>query len=161
MPTPKKTTDFNNSAEKAKAKNLSKMLHSLLQFFAGELQAVTLIEQGADINLRDKEGNSPIVTAVATNKEIAVRVLIEKGADASAKNAKGVSCLQLAVLNGHRKITELLVNSGARLSAVELVEIAAAAAEKQDNKTLDCLRLAAQKQDGVEATAIAAPKLKK
>ncbi|KAM9617490.1 LOW QUALITY PROTEIN: fibronectin type 3 and ankyrin repeat domains protein 1 [Trichechus inunguis] len=51
--------------------------------------ASLLIEAGADVNVKDKDGKTPLMVAVLNNHEALVRLLLDKGADASIKNEPG------------------------------------------------------------------------
>ena len=68
-----------------------------------------LIEVGADLDARDKEGQTAILLAVAKNRVEAVRILIEAGADINAMTPRGVTPLDVAK---NPKITRLLETAG-------------------------------------------------
>ena len=67
-----------------------------------------LINNGADINARNKDGMTPLRAAVLTGQKEAVELFIEKGADINAKNNEGLTALQMASQKGHQSIVELL-----------------------------------------------------
>ncbi|GAB5578878.1 fibronectin type 3 and ankyrin repeat domains protein 1 isoform X1 [Prionailurus iriomotensis] len=56
--------------------------------------ASLLIEAGADVNMKDKDGKTPLMVAVLNNHEELVQLLLDKGADASVKNENVVSLLE-------------------------------------------------------------------
>ncbi|MDC0065776.1 ankyrin repeat domain-containing protein, partial [Verrucomicrobia bacterium] len=73
-----------------------------------------LIENGADINDKDKNGVTPL--SFALTKEIA-ELLIDKGADINAKCDDGDTPLHSAAYNGRKEIAELLIDKGADINA--------------------------------------------
>ena len=78
-----------------------------------DAQAVRkLIENGADVNARDAEGNTPLILASFYASPKCVALLLEKGADANAANKAGVTALIRAATNYEK--TRLLVDAGAR-----------------------------------------------
>uniref|UniRef100_A0A8C4M5U6 Fibronectin type III and ankyrin repeat domains 1 n=1 Tax=Equus asinus asinus TaxID=83772 RepID=A0A8C4M5U6_EQUAS len=58
--------------------------------------ASLLIDAGADVNVRDKDGKTPLMVAVLNNHEELVQLLLDKGADASVKNEFGKGVLEMA-----------------------------------------------------------------
>jgi len=61
-----------------------------------------LLDAGADINARDKNGASPLHRAVRTRCAAAVKCLLERGGDARLKNKPGSTPFHLAVQNTGR-----------------------------------------------------------
>jgi len=65
-----------------------------------DAQAVrTLIDNGADVNSRDSEGNTPLIMASFYASPKCVALLLEKGADANAANQAGITALIRAATN--------------------------------------------------------------
>lgn len=61
-----------------------------------------LIRKGANIDIRDKFGKTPLMVAINAylgNDEM-IKMLIENGADKEQKTNAGVSCVQLAKMKG-------------------------------------------------------------
>ncbi|MDP6417799.1 MAG: ankyrin repeat domain-containing protein, partial [Gammaproteobacteria bacterium] len=69
------------------------------------------IDDGADVNAKDKRGKTPLLrAAIGGHKEIA-EILIAKGADVSPKSPEykaGITPLHEAAFHGHMEIVELL-----------------------------------------------------
>ena len=61
-----------------------------------------LLKAGADVNVRDKNGASPLHRAVRTRCAAAVKCLLEAGSDARLKNKPGSTPFHLAVQNTGR-----------------------------------------------------------
>uniref|UniRef100_A0A8B9WYA4 Fibronectin type III and ankyrin repeat domains 1 n=1 Tax=Bos mutus grunniens TaxID=30521 RepID=A0A8B9WYA4_BOSMU len=58
--------------------------------------ASLLIDAGADVNVKDKDGKTPLMVAVLNNHEELVQLLLDRGADASVKNEFGKGVLEMA-----------------------------------------------------------------
>lgn len=79
-----------------------------------------LLEHGARINDRGRNGNTALYQAATQAQEDVVRFLLEKGADPNQlalRNERGNVFTPVfgAALKGHVKITELLLDKGGRL----------------------------------------------
>jgi ankyrin repeat protein len=72
-----------------------------------------LVENGADVNARDAEGNTPLILASFYASPKCVALLLEKGADANAANEAGVTALIRAATNYEK--ARLLVDAGAKV----------------------------------------------
>ncbi len=67
----------------------------------GRLKTVDfLIENGADVNVKDNNGETPLMAASAFSNCRVIKLLIEKGADVNAKDNGGWSALIYAAYNG-------------------------------------------------------------
>ncbi|MCX5922531.1 MAG: ankyrin repeat domain-containing protein [Candidatus Dependentiae bacterium] len=72
-----------------------------------------LIKAGADVNVKDKDGNSPLAVAVLSNNKDIVEILIRAKADVKINNRRGQPVLSDAVTQGDKDIVGLLLGSGA------------------------------------------------
>lgn len=80
----------------------------------GNLTGVrTLLEKGADINARDKYGNTPLINSAIYGQSTIMRFLLIKGADVSAANQRGFTALHIAAHKGRPEMIELLLKMGA------------------------------------------------
>ena len=71
------------------------------------------IQDGADVNGRDAEGNTPLILASFYAGPECVALLLEKGADANAANKAGVTAVIRAATSYEK--TRLLAEAGARV----------------------------------------------
>ncbi|KAJ6668981.1 hypothetical protein lerEdw1_007790 [Lerista edwardsae] len=58
--------------------------------------ATLLIDAGADVNVKDKDGKTPLMVASLNNHENLVALLLERGADVDIKNEFGKGALEMA-----------------------------------------------------------------
>ena len=95
---------------------------SALHLFASagwEPAAEVLLELGADINVRDSQGNTPLHDAFLKkdNKyKVIIELLIDKGADINAQNYEGNTPLHSALVNYDYDTASLLINMGADIN---------------------------------------------
>ncbi|KAI4893582.1 hypothetical protein NFI96_021375, partial [Prochilodus magdalenae] len=71
--------------------------------------AALLISAGADINVRDKDGKTPLMVAVLNNHEELVKLLLDNEADQHVKNEFGAGALEMAKAFQRKNIIPLLV----------------------------------------------------
>ncbi|NEP50476.1 MAG: ankyrin repeat domain-containing protein [Moorea sp. SIO3C2] len=81
----------------------------------GDLEAVkSLVAQGADVNVKDKENATPLMRSVSRNYREIVEFLIEKGADVNAINDWDYTPLKYAIKLNLKEIQQILRDSGAK-----------------------------------------------
>jgi ankyrin repeat protein len=78
-----------------------------------DAQVIRKLLEGADVNGRDAEGNTPLILASFYASPECVQLLLEKGGDVNAANKAGATPLIRAV-TGYEK-TRLLVAAGAKV----------------------------------------------
>ena len=81
-----------------------------------ELLFAFLVTQGAEVNVGDRHGFTPLHTAVQLRRPAMARLLLDRGATIDATNGRGQTPLILAVLRQSRDMVELLLAAGADAS---------------------------------------------
>jgi len=74
---------------------------------------------GAEVNVSDEDGVTPLHNAAQYGHEGVVKLLIDAAADVNAANKDGVTPLYVASLNGHVEVVKLLINAGADINAAD------------------------------------------
>ena len=78
---------------------------------------MSLLNQGADANAKDKSGYTPLFYAAFKNVPETAKVLLNHGADVNARTKDGETPLHAAALNNAREAPEVLLNHGADVNA--------------------------------------------
>jgi len=90
--------------------------------------AKLLIERGANLELKDANGRTALMTASAATVDLKdnnsdfpelVKLLLDKGANINAKDKNNSTALSLAKKNGHKKIVSVLSAKGGTTDASE------------------------------------------
>ncbi len=85
----------------------------------GDLVTVrSLLAQGADVNAKDKNGNTALIEAARTGKAEVVTALVAASADLNAQNKDGWTPPMRAVFAAQATTLKILVDAGARLDLV-------------------------------------------
>ena len=85
------------------------------EFLLGRVK--DLVEQGADVNAKDKYGRTPLYVASEEGHIDVVKYFVELGADVEAKDRFGKTPLHVASRNGHIDVVKYLVEHGADMEA--------------------------------------------
>ena len=72
-----------------------------------------LLDHGADVNIKDRSGWSPLPQAIARKHFDIAKILIERGADINIQDQDNNTPLILATMEGNIKIVNLLLKKGA------------------------------------------------
>ena len=76
-----------------------------------------LLAKGADVNGKSEDGMTPMHAAAASNSEDVAELLLAKGANVNAKSNTGMTPLHLAAMYNARDVAELLLANGADVNA--------------------------------------------
>jgi len=72
-----------------------------------------LVEHGADVNKKDKYGETPIYNACHRNNKNIIKYLVENGTNLNEENEEGETVLFRVCRRGNKDIVEYLVEHGA------------------------------------------------
>lgn len=79
-----------------------------------DIRAVkALLDKGADIEAKDHNIQTPLISAAARGSYNMVKLLLENGADIEAIDGMGGTALNIASLNGRTETVDLLLENGA------------------------------------------------
>jgi len=73
----------------------------------------SLLNQGVDVNVKDKNGVTALMCAAEEGNHEIAKLLIKKGADVNAKDKDGETALMWAAEEGNQDIVKLLLDQGA------------------------------------------------
>lgn len=74
-----------------------------------------LLQAGADIDARDRYGQSALMLAARGGHRVAVEALLRHGANLNFTAKFGLSALMLAIIAGHEEVARILARAGADL----------------------------------------------
>ncbi len=81
------------------------------------LQAQKALNSGADVNARDRDGKTALITAAEIGMADTVRLLLTHGADVNSRDANGTTALMYAAIEDHVGVIQLLLAHGANVNA--------------------------------------------
>lgn len=77
----------------------------------------TLLKAGADINIKDNEGKTPLMQAALNGLAERVKLYLELGAETELKDNNELTALSQSFLLGHEECVKLLISAGADANA--------------------------------------------
>ncbi|MFH1112699.1 MAG: ankyrin repeat domain-containing protein [Pseudomonadota bacterium] len=106
-------TKRSTAPEAGPGSNVGRLLQAVEK---GDVDAVKrIIERGADVNHRYKEGVTPLMIAAKSGRTDAVKLLLERGADVHATASKGWTPILYAAFGGDPETITLLLDRGAEV----------------------------------------------
>ena len=90
---------------------------NISSIFVGRLLIYFNIVKRADIEAKDKYGNTALMRASFWGHKEVVKILLENGADIEAKDESGITVLMQASLQGHEEVVKILLKKGADIEA--------------------------------------------
>jgi hypothetical protein len=79
-----------------------------------------LIDAGADLNMKDGTGNTPLTIAIYSNSDKYIDLLLSRGANINEPNSKGASPLIAAVHAKSPETVVKLLNHGADINSIDI-----------------------------------------
>lgn len=96
-----------------------------------------LLQNGAELNAQDDNGETPLIAAVTRGQKALVELLLEKGADANIRNAKGETPFDIANSANRSDLSQLLQPHTKQTSpAPEKKEVQPPAAKQEKPKPI-------------------------
>ncbi|CAG2159659.1 unnamed protein product [Oppiella nova] len=81
-----------------------------------------LVKLGADLEMKDLEGRSPLHVSAWQGITHVVKTLIDCGADINAVDNEGRTALHMCAWNGHLEVVRLMIEAGADLNHVSTTQ---------------------------------------
>ncbi len=75
-----------------------------------------LIQLGAPLTSRDRDGETPLHTATVSRNELVIRLLVKAGADINVLDYRGLAPLHHACKDENTHIAQVLIRAGADLN---------------------------------------------
>lgn len=100
-------------AAKAPAVKLTEAESALLiaSFRGDKAMVKDLLDAGANVNVKDEAGRTPLTEAAWNGHTETIKLLLERGADPNIKKNDGQTALSLALARGQKDAVEVLKNA--------------------------------------------------
>lgn len=103
----------------ATGKNGENAIHNLARK-EGQLDIIKwFIENGADVNLADKDGNTPLINASGRGDLATITFFADHSKDLNKANSKGVTALVAAVRSNSPEMVKYLLSKGAKVDVAD------------------------------------------
>jgi ankyrin repeat protein len=80
---------------------------------------MALLTRGADVNVRDVEGNTPLLLAAKDNMHPTIMLLLAKHADVNVLDKNGYSALRIAIEHSDTPAVQQMVDQGAQIDSID------------------------------------------
>ncbi len=104
----------NNKKRKTENKKIADIFKAVKNDDSSALKS--FIENGGDVNARDRDGNTALIICAKTGRDDLIRTLIDAKSDVNAKDKYGNTAFIFAVKNGDADIAKLLIDSKASVN---------------------------------------------
>jgi ankyrin repeat protein len=104
-------TACSQSTRPARSPQSEALLRAAREGNADTVKAL-LAGQGADVNVTDERGSTPLLEAARYGHDDVVRVLLAAGANFKARDKEGKTALMLAAAGGHDEVVRVLKQAG-------------------------------------------------
>lgn len=95
----------------------------------------TLLKAGADINIKDDKGKTPLMHAALNGQAERIQLLLELGAETELKENNGLTALSQSFLLGHEACVKVLISAGADANAKDKCGLTPLIRAARDGKT--------------------------
>lgn len=110
---------YQSISEGKKVKNKQELLNAMLLNALSENNALIvkiLADLGADVNVKDKWGNTPLMHAAYNGCKERVELLLNVNADVNSESMYGNTPLMWAASEGYTEIVQLLISANANIN---------------------------------------------